>query len=462
MLRTFQRTVIQPSPIKKLKESAEGSSLFSPESVLNPKGSKGLSSDNLFQYFIGLVFIACLIVLTLQLFTGDFKILLPTALSCLVVVLVYIFHFKGWKTLSYHFFMIAMNVLNGYMVIIDGQNFQAIYSIYVVGLVFTFIYFRKIQILLVYLILSLVSQLIILYYNADADKFGISTSILADGVCIVAVNLAAFLMCYFYLINLEKAKNNLELAAKDLDKQKEELKGRSIELAKYIESNIQLENYTHLAAHELKAPLRSVKEFADILKDKANHKLDDKEKEMFSFISDKTDKMDTLLNDLTSLGKVSQADLVREHINLDALFKDILIDRRDLIRSSSAQVDFELEVGTMVGQFGLIKQLFSNLIGNALKFIEASIIPKVLVTADMVGDEIVFKVIDNGIGIKQEYRNRVFQIFERLHSESDYKGSGIGLSICKKIVDLHKGTIAVEDSELGGTCFVVRIPKLEL
>jgi len=183
---------------------------------------------------------------------------------------------------------------------------------------------------------------------------------------------------------------------------------------------------------------------------------------MFNFISDKTDKMEKLLNDLTSLGKVSQAELIKERIDLEDLFRDILIDRNEVIRSTRAIVDFELHIETIIGQYGLIKQLFSNLIGNALKFVDDSKRPQVLVKGEEVGGELVFVVMDNGIGIKPEHRNRIFQIFERLHAESTFKGSGIGLSISKKIVDLHKGTIEVGSSELGGSSFIVRLPKLEL
>lgn len=424
--------------------------------------ARGMSPQRLFSYVIALASITCMLVLMVQLYSGEVKVFLPTLLTGIVLISVYIIHGARYKYLSYFLFLSCMNGLNIYMVVFDNNNFQAIYAIYIVGLVFTFIYFRRINILLVFMFFSLISQALILYYNSDADLNGITAYLIVDGMCLLSVNCAVFLMCYFYLSNLEKAKVNLELTAQDLEKQRVELKERSNQLSKYIESNIQLENYTHLAAHELKAPLKAVKGFADILKDKVAKKLDDKEKKMFSFISDKTDKMNTLLNDLSSLGKVSQSKLTNECIDLDDLFRDILIDRNDLIASNRAIMDFELSVTTMVGQYGLIKQLFSNLIGNALKFVDDSKRSRVLVTGKEVGDELVFKVMDNGIGIKPEHRNRIFQIFERLHAEAEFKGSGIGLSISKKIVDLHQGTISVEDSEFGGACFVVRIPKLTM
>ncbi len=93
-------------------------------------------------------------------------------------------------------------------------------------------------------------------------------------------------------------------------------------------------------------------------------------------------------------------------------------------------------------------------------FVQKDKQPHVKIVADYKNNEQIFKIMDNGIGISQEYRDKIFQIFTRLHSEAEFKGSGIGLAICKKIVDLHHGTIAVADSDLGGTCFVICLPKV--
>jgi len=422
---------------------------------------KSIDAQDLFLYVIGISFWTSCLVLILQVYSGDFNIYIPTSISCFTIGLVYLLHRSGYKNFSYHLLMITMNCLNLYMVVIGGNNFQAIYTLYIFGLIFTFIYFKEINILLIYMIMIVISQIVILYYNSDANITGLNASIVGDGICLMAVNIAIFLMCYFYLTNLEKAREHLDISACEVKNQKEELLEKRSELNQYIESNVQLENYTHLAAHELKAPLKSVKGFADILKVRVASKLDNKEKEMFNFISEKTDKMDVLLNDLTLLGKVSQAELVKEHIKLRDLFADILIDRSDVIATTQANIELDFKVATMVGQYGLIKQLFSNLIGNALKFTDTSRKPHIQVLANEQIDEIVFKIKDNGIGIKPEHKHKIFQIFGRLHAESEFKGSGIGLSISKKIVDLHHGTISVEESDLGGTCFVVRIPKLD-
>lgn len=421
-----------------------------------------LKSNELFMYLFAVGMIGCIVIMLIEVYTGYIDMFLTTSLWAVLFVTAFVLYRRGYKGMSYHGLMVSVNLLNLYMVVIGGYNFQAIYSIYVGALVFTFIYFKKISTLWIYLIVSVLTQLVILYYNSDANINGIDQGLVIDGICVLSVNIAVFLMCYFYLTNLERARMNLDLAAADLNTQKEELRERSNELSRYIASNIQLENYTHLAAHELKAPLKAVKGFADLLKQKIDQKLDSKEKEMFNFISDKTDKMNVLLNDLASLGKVSQSSLTTDLINLDDLFKEIMIDRSDQLKSRKVILDFELKVEHMVGQLGLIKQLFSNLIGNAVKFVDPIKRPKIRVTVDKVGDDLIFKVMDNGIGIKEEYRHKIFQIFERLHSESEYQGSGIGLSICKKIVDLHNGMITIEDCELGGTCFVVRMPILEL
>ena len=106
----------------------------------------------------------------------------------------------------------------------------------------------------------------------------------------------------------------------------------------------------------------------------------------------------------------------------------------------------------------LLSQLFSNLIWNALKFIEEDVRPKITINASLNSQYCVIEVIDNGAGASEQYRSTIFQLFERLYAESQYEGSGIGLAICKKIVDLHHGTIWVEENPMGGSIFIVRLP----
>jgi len=434
----------------------------SPDHMVSVKLPVGLDKDQLFKYLLLIGILASFLILGLQYYSDDLKAFFPTSLTSIVFVLIFFVHQKGYKNTSYHLLLHGINLLLLYMVVIDGNKFYAIYSLYIVGVIFTFIYFTRVKTLILYLIVFVISQLLILYFSAKVEGVGLPTEVFSDGLCLLFANIGVFLMCYFYLINLEKSRLELQVATSELKAQQKELKERSIELSNYMESNIQLENYTHLAAHELRAPLKSIKGFADILMHKTSAKLDVKEKEMFSFISQKTEKMDVLLNDLSDLGRVSQTEIALEYIELDDLFKDILIDRNDLISSRDAIVNFDVKVNTMVGQQSLIKQLFSNLIANALKFVEAGRQPKVTVAVSETKNHILFKVEDNGIGIKPKYRNRIFQIFERLHSDREFKGSGIGLSISKKIVDLHKGTIHVEESLDGGSCFVVRLPKNNL
>jgi len=109
-----------------------------------------------------------------------------------------------------------------------------------------------------------------------------------------------------------------------------------------------------------------------------------------------------------------------------------------------------------------VNEVVSNLIGNALKFSKPGISPIIRIETTVEDGYHVISIHDNGIGVAEEFRENIFKIYQRLHSEAEYKGSGIGLSICKKIVELHRGTVWVEDSQLGGSSFIVRLPQNDI
>jgi len=418
--------------------------------------------EKLFKRIIYISLFASLLTVFLQWGNGNIQELWVSAVFFIITGIGWLLFRFNYKSAAYHLLVIFTNLFFIYQIVFVGSRYQAILLFYACALIFCFIFFERFKILLFYLVFLTLSQIVIVYYNTDSHINSLSEQMIVEFVNVIAYNIIIFLLVYFYLSNLVKSKVKLDEAINNVKKQEVLLSHQNQELSKYIASNKQLENYTHLAAHELKAPLRSIQGFSSILGKKLQGQISPQDQELFNFISSGTSKMSGLLTDLGQLGRVSKMDVVLKPIDLEELFQEIIRDRGHTIKEKQAIVEYTTqEIKTIIGHRSLIKQLFSNLIGNGLKFVKKGTIPHVKIEIKEEGRLYYFKFMDNGIGIEPEYRDKIFQIFTRLHSEAQFEGSGIGLAICKKIVDLHQGTISIENSQLGGACFIVGIPKVQ-
>jgi signal transduction histidine kinase len=240
-------------------------------------------------------------------------------------------------------------------------------------------------------------------------------------------------------------------------KNRKALELKNIELAKYIDSNLQLENFAHLASHDLKTPLSNVIRFSQLLKYKISDKLSDKEAELFDFVIDGSMNMNATINSLFQFSQATNkkmdfrkfmaSELLRE------LESDIQLDLEEK-QVSIKTVDMNKQI---YADRSLVKQLFLNLILNSIKFVQKGIKPNIVISCIDMEGFLKFSVKDNGIGIDPEYQEVIFLIFKRLHDNSQYKGTGAGLAICKKIVEQHGGEIWVESKPTEGSTFYFTI-----
>jgi ligand-binding sensor domain-containing protein/signal transduction histidine kinase len=229
------------------------------------------------------------------------------------------------------------------------------------------------------------------------------------------------------------------------------------ETAKELErKNKELEQFAYVASHDMQEPLRTMSSFVELLQQQYKDTLDDNAEKYMSFIVHACDRMRVLINDLldySRIGKKKSCSLV----DCNVLVQEVLADLNAAISEAGATV----KVGPLPVVYGYateLKQLFQNLIVNAIKFRKKDTDPLVELTAVQQNDAFQFAVADNGIGIDPKFHERIFVIFQRLHTRAEYTGSGIGLSNCKKITELHKGDIWV-DSEIGaGTTFYFTLP----
>lgn len=236
----------------------------------------------------------------------------------------------------------------------------------------------------------------------------------------------------------------------------EELKKLLEELAR---SNRELEQFAYVASHDLQEPLRMVASYVQLLERKYKGSLDEKADKYIFFSVDGVRRMQKLIDGLLAYSRVSRGS---EFTPIDAnkVLDEAVANLSASIRESHANVTRD-ELPSVVADETQLSQVFQNLIANAIKFRKREVEPAVHVSAKRAGAEWIFSVNDNGIGIEPQYYDRIFQIFQRLHSRDEYPGTGIGLSLCKRIIERHGGRIWLESAPGKGATFFFTIPLRE-
>jgi PAS domain S-box-containing protein len=222
-------------------------------------------------------------------------------------------------------------------------------------------------------------------------------------------------------------------------------------------SNKELEQFAYVASHDLQEPLRMVASYTQLLEKRYKDQLDQDAKEFIRFAADGANRMRSLINDLLAYSRVGARGKPLEPIDCHTVLGQAIVNLRMVIEDNHAIVTSD-ELPTVMADASQMVQLFQNMVGNAIKF-RGEESPRIHVSAEEKGNEWVFSVKDNGIGIDPQFEKRIFVAFQRLHSREKYPGTGIGLAICNKIADRHGGRIWVE-SELGkGSTFYFTMPK---
>lgn len=222
--------------------------------------------------------------------------------------------------------------------------------------------------------------------------------------------------------------------------------------------NKELQEFVYIASHDLKEPLRSIKSFAQILNMKLAKTLEADHLEFFQFITDGVKRMETLLDDLLEFAKIGENDQQLEYVNLNNALETVRKNLRVRIEENEATIISD-SLPTIKAAPTRMQQLLQNLITNAIKF-RGEAAPKIEITCSQTNQFHTISIKDNGIGIDEAYKQKVFKVFQRLNSRNAYDGSGIGLSICEKIVNHLNGEIWFE-SEVGqGTTFHFTLPVL--
>lgn len=229
-------------------------------------------------------------------------------------------------------------------------------------------------------------------------------------------------------------------------------------------SNKELQDFAYIASHDMQEPLRKIQAFSDRLAEQEKTNLSERGQDYLQRVTNAASRMQDLINSLLTLSRVGTRGGEFVDVDLDKILGEVLSDLEARIADKKARIEIQ-SVGHVHGDPVQLRQLLQNLLSNALKFTDAERIPFIKVysfeqqSAGVSNNTLNLVIQDNGIGFDAKYKDRIFSPFERLHSRETYEGTGIGLAICKKIVERHEGTITVDSAKGEGTTFVITLPR---
>ena len=270
---------------------------------------------------------------------------------------------------------------------------------------------------------------------------------------------------------LTAINKSLEMEINERKMSEERVKALNKELIENIDrlesANKDLDNFAFMASHDLQEPLRKIRTFNERLLVNLKESLDEDSKKYFERIEKAAQRMQTLINDILAFSKISALKKVRINTDLNTIVKEILGEFEQELKEKNAIIEVE-PLPTLDVIPELMRTLFSNLIGNALKYRQINSSPLIKISAksdeekadihDIKNKYYRIYIEDNGIGFDQAFSEKIFGMFVRLHSASEYEGTGIGLALCKKIVEEHNGHISVKSKVGEGSTFTVSLP----
>ncbi len=226
------------------------------------------------------------------------------------------------------------------------------------------------------------------------------------------------------------------------------------------EVNAELKAFAYSVSHDLRAPLRAMYGFSQVLIEDYGSFLDERGQEYAKRIESAAKRMENLIQDLLNYSSLSRTEIHFQPINMNQIFANILLQLKEEIQQCQAQIEIIKPLPEVIGHQLILEQIFSNLLTNAIKFVPPDRVPYIKIWAEQDLKTAIFWVADNGIGIERDYHDRIFKVFERLHSPEEFPGTGIGLAIVRRGVDRLGGTVGLESTPDLGTKFWIRLSRV--
>lgn len=274
-----------------------------------------------------------------------------------------------------------------------------------------------------------------------------------QGRCIPVGSEGSLILMLLDITDLKKAHKQLAEANQQLE---DKVSRRTSELES---SNRDLERFVFLASHDLQEPLRMIISYLQLLRRKSREKFDQEDLELFGFAENGAKRMKTLLDDLLFYSRFKRTETSMLPVSMEELWAEIKDFLRESIQESEAVIS-SVALPSVKGDEMQLIHLLQNLLSNAIKFVKEKA-PEIHLTWEKKGNMAQFALSDNGIGISPEFKDRIFEVFERLHTRDEFPGTGIGLSICKEVIDNAGGDMWIESSLGEGTTFYFTLPLIE-
>jgi len=285
--------------------------------------------------------------------------------------------------------------------------------------------------------------------RADGSEFPgeLSTSALKDA----SDNVVGHITIVRDITERKRAEEEREVLLQDITKSNQKLEG----------ANRELQDFVYVASHDLREPLRKISSFGTLLQDSLKGKLDEDQQENFEFMIDGAQRMQDMIDDLLTYSRLTTKAKPPQQVFLNEVIENLKkLELATLLEETRGTIHIPEPLPPVQADPIQMNQLFQNLIGNGLKFHKEGIPPEITIRAHGVENKMIrIEVGDNGIGIDEEYHEQLFVMFKRLHSRAEYEGTGIGLAVCKKIVERHGGNIGVKSTPGKGSTFWFTLPR---
>ena len=249
----------------------------------------------------------------------------------------------------------------------------------------------------------------------------------------------------------------MQTVQKTKDELEHRVKERTLDLER---SNRELQDFASIASHDLQEPLRKVQAFGSRLKTKYAAAIDDDGRDYFDRMLSAASRMQTLINDLLTLSRITTKALPFEAVDLAKIMAEVISDLEIRIEQTNGRIETD-NLPILKADPTQMRQLLQNLVGNALKFHKPDETPVVKIKGEFQPGIFRLEISDNGIGFDEKYSEQIFAIFQRLHGRGDYEGTGVGLAVCRKIAERHGGTIMAKSQPGQGAIFIISLPCKE-